>query len=125
MDVDEEEEKANSINNNVKVNECSVHITELENVENMISKLLTTAYHTSIALSKMDEIEKNHLQNLIRNYHSLLSNIETELRKQINQCNEALLLPILPIGHAQQYISEMNGRDVHRKILKKDANQTK
>ena len=105
MEVDEQEKD-------------SIHqrIERLESIEDDVSKLLKTVKQTMVLLQKLDPEKENEIEQSIDNYHLLLQRIELSLTKQINECREPLLLPLLPIGHKDQYISA-DARPIHKQLF--------
>ena len=105
MDVDSEEKETS---NN--------HIKALEMIEDNVEDLLRNVQNTMILLKDLDHEKENEIKQSIENYHLLLQSIESSLTKQINACREPLLLPLLPIGHKNQYISK-DARPIHHKLF--------
>merc|ERR1712129_11045 len=87
-----------------------------------MGKLLHTVHSTMTLLSDLDAEKENEIKISIGQYHSLLQLIESSLKKQINECREPLLLPLLPIGHKNQYISD-DAREIHKKIFADKAKE--
>ena len=92
------------------------HIEELEAVETNVQHLLQNTYETMTLLKTLDPSKQDELKSRVNEYHLLLQSIQTDLSKQINQCREPLLLPLLPIGHKNQFIAR-DARDVHKKLF--------
>ena len=112
MEIDEEEK--DSIHQRIK---------ELESIEDDVAKLLKTAQQTVLLLQELDPEKENEIQQSIDNYHLLLQRIELLLTKQINECREPLSLPLLPIGHKDQYISA-DARSIHKELFSPKKNKT-
>ena len=106
MDVDNDEKETSS-----------GHIAELEHIEDNIEDLLRNVHSTMLMMAQIDPEKENEIKESIAEYHTLLRTIETSLRKQIDQCREPLLLPLLPIGHKEQYIPKHDARDIHRRLF--------
>lgn len=106
MDVDSDEKTSSS-----------GHIAELETIEDNVEDLLRNVHSTMSLLSQIDPEKENEIKEYIAEYHTLLQKIESSLRKQIDQCREPLLLPLLPIGHKNQFIPNQDARDIHRRLF--------
>ena len=105
MEVEEEQKDA-----------VNARIEQLEFIEDDVAKLLKTAQQTMILLQELDPDKENLIKHSIDTYHHLLQKIESSLTKQINECREPLLLPLLPIGHQNQYISN-DARPIHKHLF--------
>merc|ERR1719203_2158476 len=68
-------------------------------------------------MAQIDPEKEDDIKANIAEYHTLLQRIESAMRKQIDQCREPLLLPLLPIGHEDQFIPKDGARDVHRALF--------
>eukprot|EP01084_Bolivina_argentea_P064514 117642_1 len=99
-------------------------IIELERIEDDVENLLRNVHSTMILLSQLDSSKEDEIKQSIEEYHQLLQSIESLLTKQINQCREPLLLPLLPIGHKNQYISN-DARDIHKKLFSQSKDNKK
>eukprot|EP01084_Bolivina_argentea_P064515 117645_1 len=99
-------------------------ITELERIEDDVENLLRNVHSIMISLSQLDSSKEDEIKQSISEYHQLLQSIESSLSKQINQCREPLLLPLLPIGHKNQYISN-DGRDIHKNVFSESKHNKK
>merc|ERR1712228_845881 len=88
-----------------------------EHIEDNVEELLRTVHSTMVLLSDLNPEKEKEINVSIGQYHRLLQSIESSLTKQINQCREPLLLPLLPIGHKNQYISQNDARDIHKKLF--------
>ena len=112
MDVDSEEKQ-----------KSEGHIAELERIEDNVEKLLRSVYSTMVLLSDLSPEKEKEIKASIGEYHRLLQSIESSLTKQINQCREPLLLPLLPIGHKNQYISKNDARDIHKNLFSQNVKE--
>merc|ERR1711997_1130467 len=93
-----------------------------ERIEDDVEELLRNAHLTMVLLSELSPEKEKEIQQAIEQYHRLLQSIESSLKKQIDQCREPLLLPLLPIGHKNQYISKNDARDIHKKLFSQAGN---
>eukprot|EP01083_Nonionella_stella_P090697 253405_1 len=105
MDVDKEEKQIGNGN-----------IQELERIEDDVRNLLQNAHTTMLLLTELDPGKEAQLKQSIEQYHQLLQSVESSLTKQINQCREPLVMPLLPIGHKNQFIPS-DARDIHKDLF--------
>lgn len=99
-------------------------VEQLEVIEDDVAELLKTVQQTMILLQELDSEKENEIKHSIDTYHRLLQKIESSLTKQINECREPLLLPLLPIGHKDQYISS-DCRPIHKHLFSPNSKSNK
>lgn len=83
--------------------------------------MVENAQELTHLMSEINPENQLKIERLVLNYHKSLDKIETNLKKEINQCPEPLLLPLQAFASNNQYIST-NSHKSHLQIIDKLQN---